>query len=355
MLHNTSQESSKPEAFITMKNKPTQADVAKLAGVSRATVSYVINNVESKNAIPEETAQRVRQVIETLGYVPNQQALHLKRQATDRICVVLPRLGVPFNDLLLHGLRSTISEFGYSIFITVGDTEDSIIQLLKQVRGGLVDGVFMMLDYGNIADEQQILNQLHGIGVPMVLQADLTPTPDYDTTWTTEREATYEAIRFLIQKGHRRIAFLGHDLINIESYGRYQEYIQAHMDHDLPVHQNLIIPGNSTRDHAYHSVLRLLREDKPPTAIFCTADIIAITSMVAIQKFGLSIPNDIVVVGCGNILEAEYAMPSLTTIGPPQHSYDEVAALLVQRLTATTQPPPQRITQRWQLIVREST
>lgn len=337
-----------------MKHKPTQVDVAKLAGVSRATVSYVLNNLDSKNAIPAETSERVWAAIKELGYVPNQQAQHLKRQATDRICVILPRLGIPSNDIMLQGLRNHLTKRGYSIIIAVGDTQAQIQELLTQVRGGLADGVYVVLGYGNIADKSEILKQLRGIGVPIIVNANLDPTPDYDTVCITEQEATYEAITHLITQGHQRIAFLGHDIVDLENYDRYKGYAQALQDNNIPVINSLIYSGNSTRDAAYQSIVHLLQLTDRPTAIFCTADINAITGMVAIQRAGLSVPNDVAVIGCGNILEAAYSYPSLTTIGPAEHSFDDIARLLVHRLTAKSQQPEKQIVQKWQLIVRES-
>ena len=339
-----------------MRNKPTQADVAKLAGVSRATVSYVINHVEDKNAIPAETSQRVWSAIEQLGYVPNQQAQHLKRQATDRICVILPRLGIPSNDMMLQGLREHLTDEGYSIIITVGNTQEQIETVLKQVRGGLADGVYLMLGYGHIAEPGRILEQLQGIGVPVIVDGNLSPTPDYDTVSITEQESTYEAVIYLLEQGHRRIAFMGHNIVDLENYERYIGYCHAHRNYGIPVLPELICIGNSRRDMAYECTRQLLSlaQRRRPTAIFATADINAITGMVAAHRIGLSIPDDIAFIGCGNILEAAFSHPTLTTVGPHAYSFDDVAALLLHRLTSEHQQPPTQLTHQWQLILRES-
>jgi len=338
-----------------MKNKPTQMDVAKLAGVSRATVSYVINNREAENAIPSETTERVWSAIHQLGYVPNQQAQHLKRQATHRICVILPRLGIPAHDLMIQAQRKHLTRKGYSIIIAVGDTHNRIMQLITQIKGGLADGVYLDLGYGSIHDIDVILEQLVGINVPTIVNAPIEPTADYDVNWITDQAGTYEAIQYLIEQGHQRIAFIGHNVVDIDNYGRYRGYVQALSDHDIAVQADYVCVGLEKREQAYRAVEGLLTLDTPPTAIFCTSDINALTAIATIQHNGQRVPQDMAVIGTGNISEGQYAYPRLTTVGPLEHNFEEAASLLLHRLTDKDQMPPQKIVQQWQLIVRDST
>ena len=337
-----------------MKNKPTQADVAKLAGVSRATVSYVLNNREVENAIPQETTERVWTAIRDLGYVPNQQAQHLKRQATNRICVILPRLGIPMNDLMLRTLRQHATAEEYSIIITVGDTNERITQILTQVQGGLADGVLLDLSYGAITNIDQILEQLQGIRVPVILTANVEPTDAYDTYWVTDKKASYQATQYLIEKGHQNIAFLGHNIVELENYGRYQGYADALQDNDLPIKPHAIKIGLETREQAHYATHELLNLSHPPSAIFCTADINALTTIATLQHHGCKVPDDIAVIGCGNISEGKFAFPLLTTIGPMTRAFDDIGALMIRRLTDRQHLPPQKIIQKWELIIRDS-
>lgn len=338
-----------------MKNKPTQTDVAKLAGVSRATVSYVINNRQTENAIPDETTERVWSAINDLGYVPNQQAQHLRRQATHRICVILPRLGIPANDLMIQAQRKYLTKQGYSIIIAVGDSEQRILKLITQVKGGLADSVYLDLGYGAIRNIDTILGQLEGINVPILVNAPIEPTTDYDVSWITDKEGTYEAIQYLINKGHQRIAFIGHNIADIENYGRYQGYVQALSDHGLTIQPEYIHVGLEQREQANQAVNILLNADIKPTAIFCTSDINALTAIAAIQHYGLSIPEEVAVIGFGNISESQFAYPRLTTVGPEAHTFDETATLMLHRLTDEEQLPPQKVIKQWNLIIRDST
>lgn len=337
-----------------MKNKPTQQDVARLAGVSRATVSYVVNKRETENAIPQETTERVWTAIHELGYVPNQQAQHLKRQSTNRICVILPRLGIPANDLMIQAQRKYLAEQNYSIIIAVGDTQEHVLELVTQVRAGLADAVYLSIGYGAISNIDTILGQLKDINVPIIVDANVEPTTDYDVSWITEESGAYEAVQYLINCGHRRIAFMGHNIAQLESYGRYQGYVRAFADHGIPIQPDYIRSGLDQRADAHQTVNDFLDMDTSPTAIFCTSDINALTTMSTIQHRGLSVPDDIAVIGFGNIGESQYSYPRLTTVGPLEHTFDETASLMLHRLTATQQMPPKKVVQQWQLIIRES-
>jgi len=337
-----------------MKNKPTQQDVARLAGVSRATVSYVLNKRETENAIPHETTERVWAAIHELGYVPNQQAQHLKRQSTNRICVILPRLGIPANDLMIQAQRKYLAEQDYSIIIAVGDTYEHVLKLVTQVRAGLADAVYLSIGYGSIREIDTILDQLKDINVPVIVNADVEPTVDYDVSWITEESGAYEAIEYLIKQGHRRIAFMGHNIAQLESYGRYRGYLRAFSDYGIIVQPEYVRAGLDQREQAYQTVQEFLDMKISPTAIFCTSDINALTAISTIQHRGFTVPDDIAVIGFGNISEGQYAYPRLTTVGPIEHTFDETASLMLHRLTATQQISPTKVIQKWQLIVRES-
>jgi DNA-binding LacI/PurR family transcriptional regulator len=338
-----------------MKNKPTQQDVAQLAGVSRATVSYVINKREAENAIPQETTERVWSAIHELGYVPNQQAQHLKRQATNRICVILPRLGIPMNDLMLRTQRYHATEKGYSIIIAVGDSHERITQLLTQVQGGLADGVHLELGYGAIIHTDKILEQITGIGVPIIVAANTEPTKEYDVYWVTDKDASYEAIQYLINQGHQNIAFLGHNIAELDTYGRYQGYSQAMADNRLAISSDYVRIGIETREQAHNTTHELINLSEPPSAIFCTADINALTAIATLQQHGLSVPDDVAVIGCGNISAGRFSYPPLTTVGPITRTFEDIAILMMHRLTEEDQMPSQKILQKWNLIIREST
>ncbi len=127
--------------------RPTAHDVARLAGVSQATVSYVLNGRRDRNArISEDTRRRILQVTAQLGYVPNQAARSLRRRRTERIAVVVKEIGLPYNDALIQRMQRAADEQHYSAIVMVASSDDQERLVLDQLRRGLVDGAAIMAD-----------------------------------------------------------------------------------------------------------------------------------------------------------------------------------------------------------------
>ena len=268
--------------------------------------------------------------------------------------MILPRLGIPANDLMIQAQRKYLAEQDYSIIIAVGDTHERVLKLITQVRAGLADAVYLSIGYGSITDIDAVLKQLQGINVPIIVDANIKPTPDYDVSWITDENGSYEAIQYLIGKGHQRIAFMGHNIAQLEEYGRYKGYARAFADHDIAIPSDYVRSGFDQRQQAYDAINEFLDMDIPPTAIFCTSDINALTAIATIQHRGLSVPDDIAIIGFGNISEGQFSYPRLTTVGPLEHTFDDTASLMLHRLTANQQMPPKKVIKKWQLIIRES-
>lgn len=335
--------------------KPTQLDVAKLAGVSRATVSYIINE-NAPAPIPQKTQQRVWNAVNTLGYVPNQQAQHLRKQATKRICVVFSRLGVPYNDRFIVDFQRIAKSHGYSVIINICNTIDDIQYLLHQLKGGLADGLFLEIVSARQETLNQVIKEFETVHLPKIVMGDIDPKQvSADVLRTDPFSASYRAVQYLIEQGHNQIGFLGHFIAESDEYDRFNGYRRAVADAGLILNDSIIIDGADTRKNAYHSTEKLLDLDIPPTAIFCTADIAAMSVIAVAHERGMVIPDDLAVIGTGNIPECEYSFPKLTSIGPINRDISHVAELLISRMEDNNPSPPTIITQEWDLILRDST
>lgn len=335
--------------------KPTQLDVAKLAGVSRATVSYIINE-NAPAPIPEKTQQRVWSAINALGYVPNQQAQHLRKQATKRICVAFSRLGVPYNDRFIVDFQRIAKSHDYSVIINICNNIDDIKYLLQQLRGGLADGLF--LEVASVRQEtlNQLIKEFRTVHIPKIVMGNIDPTQvSADVLRTDPYSASYRAVQYLIEQGHHQIGFLGHFIAEADEYDRFNGYQNAMTDAGLILKESLIIDGAESRKQAYHSAEKLLDLDTPPTAIFCTADIAALSVIAVAHERGMVVPQDLAVIGTGNIPECEYSFPKLTSIGPVNRDISHVAELLISRMEDNNHSLPSTITQEWDLILRDST
>jgi DNA-binding LacI/PurR family transcriptional regulator len=338
------------------KRFPTMRDVAQQAGVSPATVSFVLSGrSDGASRISEETRQRVLEAVTNLGYIPNATARNLRRQTTERVCLVLPRLGVPYYDPLIQDLQSVAASHGYSVIVSVGGTDEQIEQILRQLRGGLADGLLLDIDYQTGQKFVPFLEELVQTNFPVLVTGNLISGNGFDTLHTNASEATYQGVEYLIKGGHQHIAFIGHHIDNPDEYERYGSYRRALIDNDIPLESQYILAGASTRHEAFVSAQALLALPQPPTAIFCGADIAALSAISAIHAAGQQVPDDIAVMGVGNIPESEVSYPTLTTVGPVERNFRAIADLLFNRLIGVAPADDQQLIQKWELIVREST
>jgi DNA-binding LacI/PurR family transcriptional regulator len=335
------------------KTQPTTKDVARLAGVSIATVSYVLNEHSRKNAvISEATRQRVLDAVAELGYVPNQVARNLRLQRTERISVVFSRMGAPSNDVLLRDIQQVADIHGYTVIISIASTPEREQQTLNQLKRHLADGAIIVQGPWQTDD----LAELAHSGLPLVTMHNHVVGQEFDVVQTTETETCYEAVCYLLSKGHHRIAFLGHfeHLDDRQGhYDRFSAYLRALQDHHIPIDEQLIRSGATSRQYAYQSVLELLQLSKPPDAIFAASDIAAISSIWAVRNVGLRIPEDVAIIGIGNIPEGQITDPPLTTVGLADPNFTILADLLFSRL-ANTSLEGRVHTLQWQLILRAS-
>lgn len=332
------------------KRAPTLRDVAKLADVSSATVSYVLSGRQSgKSRISEETRERILQAVQQLNYVPNHTARSLRRNRTERICFLVQRLGVPSNDHLIRELQEAADQHGFSVIVAVGDTPKREKEVLEQMRRGLADALvtpnFLRFE---------MLQPLIDHGIAVVVMNNYVKGPGIDTVKINEFEASYQAVRYLIDKGHQRIAFIGHSRLALHPYDRYEGYLQALKDTGLALDPRFTIFDAWTRKDAYDSTIALLQLEQRPSAIFAGADRVAINAILAIRDAGLKVPDDIAVIGSGNIEEGEVFRPHLTTIGPPKLSFQPLIDLLFDRLKRPSSLESREGQITWELIIRES-
>jgi DNA-binding LacI/PurR family transcriptional regulator len=337
---------------MSKKTRGTTAnDVARHAGVSQATVSYVVSGRRSGHLrISEETRQRVLDAVKQLNYVPNGTARSLRRQRTERVCLIVQRLGVPFDDELARDIRRVADQRSYTLIITLGGEPQRERQVLDQLRRGLADGAVIITSTIEAVD----LAPLADAGLALVVINNQITGAGFDTIRTNEAEACYEGVNHLLDRGHRRIGFIGHSIDRSPSNERFDSYLRALRDRGLPTCQPLIRAGASSRQEAHQAARTLLALDEPPTAIFATADIAAISAIQAAYAAGLRVPYDLAVVGVGNIPEGELSSPRLTTVGPTKPDFSIIGDMLFSRLEAPAPLESREFTMTWQLIQRDS-
>jgi len=331
-------------------------EVAKIAGVSIATVSRYLNSPE---AVREKTRRKVQEAISETGYAPNTLARNFRRGKTSLVVVVLPSVGDPFFAGVMRGIWRVADEEGYSILIretqfnTHEFDEYSDIVFSKQA-----DGIVLLATISPFMQDRAERIGRDGGRIPPIVIGCETVTPQlshFPSVRVDNARAAAEATEHLIRLGHRRIAFISGQATSLLTRDREQGYRGAMAAAGLPVSDSWVVEGRQTLDGAREAARRLLVQSPRPTAVFCANDEMAMGVMHEIRRAGLSIPGDVSVVGFDDIRYAEVLAPPLTTVAQPA---EEIGEHTMRRLCRAIHggdigAEPEIVPHR--LVIREST
>lgn len=295
-------------------------EVAKLAGVSIATVSRTINN---KNRVNEETRTRVREAIAATGYSPNTLAQNFRRGRTNFILVVLPSIGDPFFAGVVKGIQSIAQQKGYSVLFT--ETKASADEFTNLLVSKQADGLILLATMPPSGIE--LVNKDRHKGLPIVVACEAIhpemrhlPSVHIDNV-----AAAKEATRFLITHGHERIAFITGTHTSLLTKDREAGYRAAMKAAKLAIEDGWILEGKLTIEGAVKATRGLLHHSHRPTAILCANDDMAIGALHEIRSAGLRVPEDISVIGFDDIRYSQAVFPPLTTVRQPAEEIGEKA------------------------------
>jgi LacI family transcriptional regulator len=332
-------------------------DIAKKAGVSRSTVSRVINK---EPYVSEKTRARVMEIIEEVSFRPNPAARMLVTQRTQIIGVVVPQISnVIFADnsyfpMLLQGASSAINEHDHSMLLWLQQNGESREHFAQRIaRNRWMDGVVVC----SIVESDPLVKAIVEIGMPFVaverpggFSREIVDNCNYVTV-DNIHSATM-AVEHLLRLGRRRIAHITGHLTITDGQDRLQGYRQALQCADMPVDENLIYPGYFTREYGYIGMKALLKHK--PDAVFAAGDTTAQGALQAIQEAGLRVPDDIAVIGFDDLDIATRTTPPLTTIRQPVQQKGSVAASLLIDVLEGQLHGPQRILLPTELVIRQS-
>ena len=339
--------------------RPTQADVARLAGVSRATVSYVVNNrTGGRVPISEKTRQRVLEAVAELGYVPDARAQALRSGNTKTIGLIIPDIHNPHFWEIADGVEQEACASGYHILLSSIPPENQYAEeIFRNLSHRRVDGLVMVPSFIYQSEEaQETLAYLLKRRVPIVgIMADRGgESYNIDRVVSDYRDTTVEVMNHLLSLQHRRIGFifgiavpdLGEDRLSA-----YRESLQAA---GLPVDPNLIVECGPTTEDSYQATRQLLELPSRPTALLAINDLLAIGALRAIRDLNLNVPQDISLFGYDDIPLAKYLVPRLSTASKDgERMGREATRLLLARLKDPDRPR-QKIRLPARLILRES-
>lgn len=328
----------------------TRNDVARMAGVSAATVSYVLN--KGPRPVSAETRERVLRVIHDLDYKPNAVARNLRMQRTSTLGMLLPDIQNPFYAEVTRGVEAIAFENGYKVILChSGYSIERELDYIETLQMERVAGVIWIPSAANMEPyENLVANHIPTVVIDRSLIGYKVPSVVADNY-----RGGYIATEHLIKLGHRRIAAITRPVEMSHSQKRIQGYIAAHEHYGIPFDQQLIVPGGYWLENGRQAFNRLMQITPRPTAIFAYNDIMAIGSLRAAHQSGLSVPKDISIVGFDDIPQADFTCPSLTTVSMPIFDMGRRGSQLLLRLIAgekipTENEPPMDV----KLVVRES-
>lgn len=286
----------------------TIKDVAKLAGVSTTTVSHVINKTRF---VAEDTTKAVWDAIQALHYSPSAVARSLKVNTTKSIGMIITTSEAPFFAEIVLAVEEYCYRQGYSLFLcNTQNNPEKIQNHLDMLIKKRVDGVLVMCtEY-----TENSLTLFNGTNIPMVIMDWGRHDEKSDRILDNSFEGGYLATKHLIDNGHKEIGVIAGNLEKTTARDRFNGFLEAMKEANLPVRQEWIIEGDFEPEDGYECMNNLFRLEKLPTAIFCFNDVMALGAISAITERGLSVPNDISIIGYDNIHSSRFYAPPLTTI-----------------------------------------
>lgn len=327
--------------------RPTLEAVAARAGVSRATVSRVVNG---RANVKPDVRTAVMRAVEELGYIPNSAARSLVTRRTDSIALVVsePPARVfsddPFFSAVIRAVSQELEAADRQVILMLASSAAGHARVERYVAGGHVDGVILLSMHG--ADP--LPAALGRSRVPMVSHGrpvSSLPVPYCDCDNVGGARA---AVEHLISRGRRRIATIAGPPDMTAAQDRLDGYREALAGSDL---RSIMAMGDFTRESGENAMRQLLADDPGIDAVFAASDLMAIGAVGALKAAGRRVPDDVAVAGFDDIGPARFSEPPLTTVRQP---VAEVAACIVQMLLRA-EPPDAPVVLPTELVIREST
>ena len=336
------------------KSRPTQRQIAEAVGVSRTTVSLVLNDVPGTRVSPE-TRHRILEVANQLNYYPDAAARTLVSGRTSTIGFVLCQspdriFADAFLPEVLRGVGDAVQANGFRVLIHSVEDVTSPDAYIGLVREKQTDGIILS---GPRSDDRQLL-QLRAEGFPVVLLGQLPgsgiPFVDVDNVG-----AAKQAVEHLISLGHRRIGMITNaPLAYTAARDRLVGYRHALEEAGLTCTQDLVRTGDFREESGVRAMNDLLDLAQPPTAVFVASDLVTFGAMMAIKQRGLTIPDDVALVGFDDVRLANYVNPPLTTVRLPAYGLGYRAAMLLTEPIVGEPVEEHESFLRLELVVRQS-
>lgn len=340
--------------------RPTQADVARVAGVSRATVSYVVNSrTDGRVPISAETRQRVLDAVAALDYVPDARAQALRSGSTKTIGLIVPDIHNPHFWEVAAGVEQEAYAAGYHILLSSIPPENKYAEeIFKNLSHRRIDGLVMVPSFiYRSAEAQRTLASLLKRRLPIVgMMSDLGNVKlGIDRVIADYREVTFALMNHLLALQHRRVGFIYGIAVSTLGRDRLSAYEESLQAAGLPVDPKLLVECGPTIEDSYQAARHLLALPNRPTALIAINDLLAIGALRAAKDCNLNVPQDLSLFGYDDIPLAAYLIPRLSTASKDGIKMGREAVRLLLARLQDPELPPQECRLSARLILREST
>jgi LacI family transcriptional regulator len=304
----------------------TIKDVAKTAGVSVGTVSNVLNELET---VTEANRSKVLKTIRELGYRPNKIAASLSKKKTMNIGLIVPDISSPFYSDLIKGVTETLESHGYNVFLCGSGSDISKeTKIISDLMSMWIDGIILIPVYSSRRD----IKEMKDIDIPIVLVNREIKGWTRDIVIFDNFGGAYEATSFLIKNNHKKIIILDGPKYSRSFEDRLLGWKTA-MEENRLYNKNLVFRGDFSVESGHDMMLKSLDELVGIDAVFASSDLIALGALNALEEKNIKVPDDISIIGFGDIYLSKFLKPSLTTIRRPFYNIGKTAvSILLEKI-----------------------
>lgn len=326
-------------------------DIAKRVGVSVMTVSKALRDQPDVSAA---TKTRIKQIAKEMGYVPDSSAQGLRTRTTKLFGLIIPSTTNPIFARMVYAIEERAHELGYDLLLahTYNMIEREAV-CIRRLLSRRVDGLFISPVY-RMETDARVYRELQASKTPVVLLGSPAAfCSQFVSVQTEELAASFAATQHLLQLGHKRIAYLTGPLPATWAQERYEGYRRAYREAGLEVDDRLVFHAGSTIEDGAKAALQFANEKCDATAIQTVNDLVAIGCAETLLQQGLRIPQDLSLIGFGNVLAAEHFRVPLTTIRQPKFRLGNAAMDSMLQLLRGEAVDNKRLP--GELVIREST
>jgi len=320
-------------------------DVAEESGYSKTTVGYVLSGQAKKRQIADKTAQKVKKAAKKLGYIPNYHARSLQMRSTKMVSLLFTTLQMDWAEKVLSGIERVLGRKDYSSVIIRHSYDFLKSEINNEAPGSKAMGILQRRDEGVICQPSPKLKQdyimLQEASLPVVFMgsvlSDMSNLEKVSSVTWNCAPAAREAVRYLIKTGRKKIGFIGADHGVESDAARFNAYKDTLEDAGLQIDQRCILFGGRYSAPTVEQYKELVNSSARPDAFFAINDLIAINTLEAMDIIGLKVPDDIAIIGMGNLPLSGLRHIGLTTVNEPLEEIGtESAKVLLELINGST-------------------